>query len=60
MARAEADNPQNWRLDISEDRIDLYLDLKDDAAECTFLRLGARLDDELEGLLELSSTWLAG
>jgi hypothetical protein len=51
MARADDDNPQNWRLDVPRDRIDLYLELATDPRPLTA--------DEARMMVELVDAWRA-
>ena len=46
-----SDDPRNWRLDIEDDRIDLYLELLE--------RPRALTDDEARWMVELVDAWRA-
>jgi hypothetical protein len=51
MPRADDDDPQNWRLDVPQDRIDLYLELANDPRPLTA--------DEARMMVELVDAWRA-
>jgi hypothetical protein len=49
MTDPEGDNPQNWRFDLPQDRIDLYLELSDEPRALTA--------EEAQMMVELVDAW---
>jgi hypothetical protein len=49
MAGERDDNPQKWRFDIPPDRVDLYLELKENPRALTA--------EEAEMMVELVDAW---
>ena len=48
----QSDNPQNWRLDVPQNRIDLYLELSDSPRPLS--------TEEAQMMVELVDAWRAG